>query len=57
MRRPRFAPWGGVYNPVLMPAPAVGVSEPQAKSMFRDALDALRAGLRLLASFNGSDHK
>jgi len=25
--------------------------------MFRDSLDALRAGLRLLASFNGSDHK
>ena len=57
MRRPGFARWGGVYNPVLMPAPAVGVSEPQAKSMFRDSLDALRAGLRLLASFNGSDHK
>lgn len=32
-----------MYNPVLMPAPAVGVSEPQAKSMFRDSLDALRA--------------
>ena len=57
MGRPGGLADGGLYNLVLMPAPAVGVSEPQAKSMFRDSLDALRAGLRLQASFNGSDHK